>query len=369
MARTDRLAGPLDATISNILEVVPDVIVTLRADGRIAFASERVRETLGFDPAELEGQPIEALVPQRFHARHREHVNAYFRDPRPRSMGAKLDLWALRKDGKEVPVEISLNAVSDESGVLAIAAIRDVTERKQIELELRRANDLLWRSNQDLENVAGALAQDLAAPLRAIGSHASALRNDPATLPVSSREALDRIVSATARIHQMIQGLLTYSKLQSSALDAVSIPATDALREAVANLEEPLRDAGAKLRFVDLPRVKADRQQLVTVFQNLLGNSLKFRRVDQPPTIDIAATTAGAEIVISVRDDGVGFAPERAKDLFQLFRRLHPEHEFPGTGVGLALCAGIIHRHGGKIWADSSPAGGATFSFTLPGGE
>jgi len=163
----------------------------------------------------------------------------------------------------------------------------------------------------------------------------------------------------------LIEGLLEYSRVGSRGRRPDAIDAGQAIAVALENLRTAIQETGAVVDCEPLPRVVADREQLIRLFQNLIGNALKYRG-ESVPKIHVSAEDNGREWVFSIRDNGIGFDPKHAKRIFMIFQRLHTRREYPGTGIGLALCERIVQRHGGRIWADSTPGRGSTFCFALP---
>jgi light-regulated signal transduction histidine kinase (bacteriophytochrome) len=166
-------------------------------------------------------------------------------------------------------------------------------------------------------------------------------------------------------MQRLIQDLLAYSRITTRGSPFVPLDLHEALGEAVANLQTAITESNAMVTNGELPTVNADRTQLVQVFQNLVGNAIKFRKEDEPPRVHVTAERAGTEWIISVKDNGIGIDPQYFNRLFIIFQRLHGKQEYPGTGVGLAICQRIVTRHGGRIWLESSPGDGARFHFTM----
>jgi light-regulated signal transduction histidine kinase (bacteriophytochrome) len=284
-------------------------------------------------------------------------------------MGHGRDLFGRRKNGQEVPLEIGLNTIDTAGGVLTLALIVDLTERKRIETELRQQAEELRRSNQDLEAFAYAASHDLQEPLRAIAGPLQLLqRRFSGQLDPQAEEYIAHSVSGAKRMQQLIDDLLTYARVDRRNSDeAPRSSAAAALLRALANLERAIADSQAEITRGALPVVAADEAQLVMVFQNLLGNAIKFRG-PEPLRIQVSAERQGALWRFAVRDNGIGIDPEHFERIFGLFQRLHTRRAYPGTGIGLALCKRIVERHGGQIWVESVAGQGSTFCFTLPAG-
>ena len=254
-----------------------------------------------------------------------------------------------------------------------VGGAKDVTARKLAEealaatrAELERHAAELERSNKDLERFAYFASHDLQEPLRMVASYTQLLaKRYQGRLDADADTFIDFALDGAQRMQALIHDLLVYSRAaREPKREEVDLDAC--LRRALANLEVALSESQGVVRGEGLPTVTGDPGALAQVFQNLVGNALKFRGA-YPPEVEVRAERVGPEWLVWVRDNGIGIAPEHADRVFQLFQRLHRD-ECPGTGIGLALCRKIVERHGGRIWVESDPGEGATFFFTLPGG-
>jgi PAS domain S-box-containing protein len=264
-----------------------------------------------------------------------------------------------------------------------IGSCMDISDRKQVEVQLQQANEELRRSNQELEQFAYIASHDLQEPLRAISGYTQLLSQEYAEVLTEStaQEYMNFIVDGTQRMRSLIQGLLAYSRAGSRALVLNRIDLHDVVKEACMNLQVTIAENQAMIQTDPLPTLSIDATQMVQVFQNLIGNAIKFRR-EEPPQIYIRAIyqpttparSPGALThflktpcwLFSVQDNGIGIKSQYLERIFDIFRRLHSQRKFPGTGIGLALCKKSVERHGGIIWAESEIGVGTTFYFTLP---
>ena len=225
----------------------------------------------------------------------------------------------------------------------------------------------LRRSNQELEQFAYVASHDLQEPLRMVSSFLQLLTNRYANKLDGDAEEFIKFASGGAlRMHAMINDLLAYARVDTSGGHFGLVECEEALRQAVANLRMAIAESGTSLTHGALPAIKGDRIQIVQVFQNLIGNAIKFHREGQSPEIRVECARGDREWTFSVRDNGIGIEPAYHERIFQVFQRLHGREEYSGTGIGLSLCKKIVERHRGRIWVDSTPGHGSTFHFTLP---
>jgi light-regulated signal transduction histidine kinase (bacteriophytochrome) len=263
----------------------------------------------------------------------------------------------------------SARAHYDEEGkpVRMLGAVTDMTERKKSEQQLRLLNETLQRTNRDLQQFSYAASHDLKEPLRTVSNYLQLLRNRYSG-QVLSQEALELIQVAIAgaqRMHALVEALLEYSRageVGASTLEPVVVE--QAVNDALTNLQGSISEAGGAISIGPLPTVTANRLHLSQVFQNLIGNALKYRS-EEPPRISISANDQHEEWQFLVEDNGVGIAPQYHSQIFGIFKRLHGS-EYPGAGIGLATCKKIVERYGGQIWVESEPGNGSRFFFTLP---
>ncbi len=222
------------------------------------------------------------------------------------------------------------------------------------------------RSNQDLEQFAAVVSHDLQEPLRTISGFVQLLQKKYANqLDAEADTFIEHAVDGAKRMERLIKDLLAYSRVGTRRREPVPSDASGALRQAMHNLHESIQETGAEITHGELPTVRADPSQLAQLFQNLLGNAIKFRS-EAPPKIHVDARRDGDCWQFSVSDNGIGIDPKFQNEIFEVFRRLHTRGQYGGTGIGLAICKKIVDRHGGRIWVESQPGQGATFHFTLP---
>ncbi|HEY9784063.1 MAG TPA: ATP-binding protein, partial [Candidatus Obscuribacterales bacterium] len=242
----------------------------------------------------------------------------------------------------------------------------EVERRKQVEERLKKAVKELSTSNDKLNQFAKIASHDLQEPLRVIEGYSDLLtRRYKGQLDVRGDDFIQQMVDATKRMQVLIQDILLHSQIQARSQPFQTTDLNQVLGEALLNLHKTVTESGAQITFDALPTLPADRLQLVQLFQNLIANAIKFHGPEQPK-IHVSASFKGTEWILSVSDNGIGIDPCYFERSFQMFTRLHSRVDYPGTGVGLAICKTVVEQHGGKIWVESKPHTGATFCFTLP---
>ena len=248
----------------------------------------------------------------------------------------------------------------------AIANFRLFTDLALAKVELEQQAQELERSNTDLQAFASSASHDLQQPLRLVTGYLQLLAERyRGRLDKDADEFIAYAVEAADRMKTLIDDLLAYSRIEAEHDGQQFARCNEALERAISNLKALIDDSGASVAHDDLPVVSGSTAQLAQVFQNLIGNGIKFRGTD-PPRVHVSAVQQGSEWLISVRDNGIGIPPEHHARIFQMFERLHGRAAYQGTGIGLALCQRIVERHGGRIWVESEPREGSTFRFTLP---
>jgi PAS domain S-box-containing protein len=356
-----------------LLEAAPDAMVIANSDGRIELVNAQTERLFGYPRGELLGQPVEKLVPERFHAAHSAHRTGYSSNPQVRPMGVGLELYGRRNDGTEFPVEISLSPLETPEGVLVSAAIRDITARKQAEqalagqkAELARTNVELTAANKELEAFTYSVSHDLRAPLRHISGFSQILEEEfGPRMDTTAQQSLRYIQQGVQEMGQLIDDLLNLGRIGRQALREQPTELNLLVEAVLADLKPETERRQIEWRIGQLPSVKCDPGLVKLVFANLLSNAIKFTRRQERAIIQVGQMKVKGEQVFFVRDNGVGFNMRYVDKLFGIFQRLHRQDDFEGTGVGLANVRRIIHKHGGRVWAEAEPYKGAAFYFTL----
>lgn len=363
-----------------LAENAPDVIYRLELTPRrrFAYVSPAATTVFGRDPEEFYADPDLGLA-----ILHPEDGSRWTglagigSDP-----GTTSVVRARRKDGEAIFIEQRHVVLEDEGGdpVAVEGIIRDVTDRQRAEeairglnrelearvQELHRSNEGLERSNIELRQFAHVASHDLQTPLRSIAGFVELLRaRYRDQLDRSAVSYIDRAVSGTRHMQSLLQALAEHVGVEARARPFTAVGLDVVYDDVIALLDSSIRDSGGTVTRDELPEVWGDRSQLVQLLQNLIGNALIYHG-DEPPRVHVSARRDGRSWVVSVRDEGIGIAPEHHERIFDLFDRLHTSQEYPGTGIGLAICRRIVRRHAGRIQVDSEEGRGSTFRITLP---
>jgi two-component system, LuxR family, sensor kinase FixL len=355
----------------SLLDSVPDAMVIVdQATGRIVHANGVAGRLFGWPPAELVGQPVEVLVPARFRGSHAMHRAEYAGAPRGRPMGLGLGLFGARKDGGEFEAEISLAPLDGGGRAYAVAAVRDVTERKRLERgaqlyrqaqdEVRERDEFLSVASHELRTPVTALQLQLQM-LNRVAQRAGA------SLPRVLMEKMEALERQTRRITLLVNELLDVSRMRLGRLELKleRMDLSEVVREALAGLREELERSGSRIALrADRPAVgRWDRLRIEQVLTNLLVNAVKF---GEGKPIAVAVDADGGHARLTVADQGIGIAPEHHRRVFGRFERAVPAQHFGGLGLGLYIAREIVEAHGGTIQLTSSPGSGSTFTVEIP---
>ena len=335
------------------------------AEGRFVKVNRALCDILGYTEKELLGKTVKEVS----HPDDRNVTDSGRARIRAGEIeSARFEKRYIRGDGAVVWCDIAIALVRDVFGVpqYEIAVFDDITPQKNADAALRAAHEELKRSNSELEQFAYVASHDLQEPLRMVASYTQLLqRRYDAKLDEDAREFMVYIVDGATRMKQLIEDLLAYSRVGTKGKDFKPVASESALRRALFNLRAATEEAGAVVTYDTMPSVDADEMQLAQLFQNLIGNALKFRSASVP-RIHIGVAEGADEWTLEVRDNGIGIEPQYYERIFMVFQRLHNKGEYPGTGIGLAICKKVVERHGGRIWVTSQLGEGSSFHFTLP---
>jgi len=356
-----------------LMESAPDAMVIVDQKGNIARVNSQTERIFGFARVELLGKPIEVLIPGRYREQHIGHRDRFLASPGVRPMGLGLELFGLRSDGTEFPVEISLSPLATEEGSYVIAAIRDITERKLTDEKIQTLNrqlhakiEDLAASNRELEAFSYSISHDLRAPLRQIDGFSRILMEDaPPDLSPELRDCLQQIRQGMRHMGALVDDLLNFARLGRKELLRQTVDMNALTRSVVAEFKYEIRDRDVRWSVGDLPSANCDSVLMRQVLRNLIANAVKFTRTRDTAVVEIGSQPVDGQEAFFVRDNGVGFDMKYAGKLFGVFQRLHLQEDFEGTGVGLAIVQRIIQKHHGRVWAQSEAGRGSAFFFML----
>lgn len=360
----------MEARYRGLLEAAPDAMVVVNQGGEIVLLNVQAEVQFGYRRDELVGQAVKNIIPEGFAERLIADALRSVEAARAQQIGTGIELYGRRKDGTGFPIEIMLSPLSSLEGVLVTAAIRDITARKRSEAHLMQKVQELNRSNEELEQFAYIASHDLQEPLRMVASYTQLLsRRYKGRLDSDADEFIAFAVDGASRMQRLIKDLLTYSRVGTKGGALTDTSSEDALSQALRNLRSSIEESGAIVTQDLLPTVSADEMQLVQLFQNLVGNAIKYQNIGVPKVHISAFLNRRRKWEFTVKDNGLGIEPQYFERIFGMFQRLHKREEFAGTGIGLAICKKIVERHGGIISVESTPGSGSTFRFDLSGIE
>ena len=361
--QTEKGLAEREATLRSIFRAAPTGIGML-CNRIIKQANDRICEMTGYSSEELLGQSAKILylTEEEFELVGQEKYSQIGKQ----GTGTVETCWR-RKDGEVIDVQLSLAPIDPEDLSVGVTfTALDITERKQAEAALARKTEELACSNAELEQFAYVASHDLQEPLRMVSSYVQLLaRRYKEKLDSDADDFINFAVDGANRMQALIRDLLAYSRVGTRGERLEPTSCETVLDQTLANLQFAIEENGARVTHDPLPTVLADPSQLSQLFQNLIGNAIKFRR-DEAPHVHLGAERRENEWLFSVRDNGIGIDEEYGERIFEIFQRLHGRNDYSGTGIGLAICKKIVERHGGRIWVVSDPGGGSTFYFTLP---
>jgi PAS domain S-box-containing protein len=362
----ERHLAQMEGRYRGLLEAAPDAMVVVNAGGEIVLLNVQAEKQLGYRRDELLGQKVKNIIPEGFAERLIADGTRSPADALAQQIGTGIELIARRKDGSEFPIEIMLSPLESPEGILVTAAIRDISVRKNAEEHLVKTVGELKRSNEELQQFAYVASHDLQEPLRMVASYTQLLaKRYKGRLDSDADEFIAYAVDGSTRMQGLIQDLLSYSRAGTDAKPLHKISSESVLKEALEALRATIEESGAIVTHDALPTIVTDGTQLTQVFQNLVGNAIRYQG-SQVPLVHVSATKKGSEWIFAVRDNGLGIDPQYFDRIFVLFQRLHGQTEFKGTGIGLAICKKMLEGLGGRIWVESQPQKGSTFFFALP---
>jgi PAS domain S-box-containing protein len=344
--------------------------VVVNQTGEIVILNLQAEKKFGYRRDELLGQQVTNIIPDGFAERLHADGLRSAEDALAQQIDTGIELTGQRKDGSAFPIEIMLSPLESAEETLVTAAIRDISVRKDAETHLLQKVEELRKSNEELEQFAYLASHDLQEPLRMVTSYTQLLaRRYKGKLDADADEFIAYAVDGATRMQRLIQDLLAYSRVGAKEGNLTETSSEEALQRALSNLRGAIEETGAIVTHDSLPMVMADEGQLVQLFQNLVGNAIKYQNKGVPEVHVSAEVYGRKKWIFAVKDNGLGIERQYFERIFGMFQRLHKREEFAGTGVGLAICKKIVERHGGTISVESQPGMGSTFRFILAGSE
>ncbi len=355
-----------EARLRAIVETAVDGILTIDEKGIVDTVNPAAERLFGYRAEEVIGRNVSMLMPAPYQGEHNQYVERYLDTGEKKIIGIGREVMGLRKDGSTFHMHLSVSEMAIGGRRMFTGIARDITELKLYEAQLEQRAEELARSNAELKQFAYVASHDLREPLRMVSNYAELLaRRYRGRLDADADEFIGFTVDGVSRMQSLLDALLDYSRVGTRGLELTEVDAAACVREALANLALAIEENGAEIQFDGLPRIVADARQLVQLFQNLVGNAIKFHG-EEPPRVEVRAKRRAGEWLFAVEDNGIGIEQEHAERVFVVFQRLHSRQRYPGTGIGLSICKKIVERHGGRIWFESRPPKGTTFFFTLP---
>jgi PAS domain S-box-containing protein len=358
----------MEGRYRGLLEAAPDAMVVVNQSGEIVLLNVQAEKQFGYRRDELVGQKVKNIIPKGFAERLIADGTRSAAEALAQQIGTGIELSGRRKDGSEFPIEIMLSPLESTDGVIVVtAAIRNITVRKKADLQLVQKVEELNRSNEELQRFGYVASHDLQEPLRMVASYTQLLAGRyKGKLDKDADEFIAFAVDGCTRMQGLIHDLLAYSRSGTGGKVLHKRSSEKALNNALKNLSGTIEESGAVVTHDALPVITTDDTQLAQVFQNLVGNAIKYHGTAVPAVHISAIRENPEEWTFSVRDNGLGIEPQYFERIFILFQRLHGRMEFKGTGIGLAICKKIVEGLGGRIWVESQLGKGSTFYFALP---
>lgn len=354
--KLDAAMARSEGRLNAVLESAMDAVMVVNETHRLVIFNAAAAALFGYSQAEAAGMSFDLLVPSG------QGQGEWLRRAMQKQDTPQEDtagLYALRRGGAEFPVDASVSTVKVGGTLSYVVIVRDVTRQLQ-------ARAALMRSNHDLQQFAFVASHDLRAPLRSIRGYLDLLQaRHAASLNDKGRDLIQRATAATQQLDSLTDDLLSYASVDTQKTAMEFVDTQVIVRDCLQLLDASISQARADITVQQLPTVCGDEVQLRQLFQNLIGNAIKYCRADTPQ-ISVQAQRADAGWTFSVADNGIGIEAEHQLRIFEIFKRLHTQQEYSGTGMGLAICQRIVQRHAGRIWVESKPGHGSTFFFTIP---
>jgi PAS domain S-box-containing protein len=364
--------------LAGLVDSAMDAIITIDEAQNVVLFNPAAERMFRCSSADAVGHSVDRFIPARFRDAHREQVRGFgLTGVTRRRIGALGTISGVRTDGEEFPIEASISQLATSKGTYYTVILRDVTELRRAERALARASEELElrvkertaeleAANRELESFSYSVSHDLRGPLRAIDGFSSiVLRDHAAALPADGRRYLGLVREGAQQMARLIDDMLTFAKSARQPIARRTVVLKALVHECLEEFRGEIAERKTEVEVGNLPDCQADPALLKQALVNLLGNALKYTRKQPHAKIEVGCRPDNGEEAYYVKDNGVGFDMKHADKLFGVFQRLHHDDDFEGTGVGLAIVQRVVHRHGGRVWAEAQPGKGATFYFTL----
>jgi len=366
--------GESEKLLASILELAADPVITVNAQREIIQYNIAAQKVFGYTDAEILGLPFEKLLPTEFTQQHQQYIIDLASENEIDSRKEQQELRARRKNGDEFPIEISISKIDQNGETIYTSIVRDTTERVLAEKNLKALNQgleqrtkELAQSNSDLQQFAYVASHDLQEPLRTITSFITLLADEyRGQLDEQADEYIAFTVDSAKRMRMLINDLLAYSRIDVDDKSLTAVNSDESLKTALSNLQLTIDETKAIITHDPLPTVLSDKAQATLLFQNLIGNAIKFSKENTTPEVHVSTTKRDGFWEFSISDNGIGMDSKYFDRIFVIFQRLHSKEQYQGTGIGMAICKRIVERGGGRIWLESELGVGTTFYFTLP---
>ncbi len=377
---TEQALVEAEARKNAILESSLDPIITIDHQGLISEFNRAAEQAFGHPRDTILGtRPSDVLFPESLGADHQNRIDRYLNAGEGSLLGRRIEVTAVRANGESFPAEMAMTIGRENGAPVLTYFVRDISRQKKAEREQVRYAAELERSNHELEQFAYVASHDLQEPLRKIRTFSDRLdMKCGEMLDETGRQCIGRMQNAAGRAQDLIEGLLTLSRITTRGGHFAKVDLQEIARGVVSDLEIPIEQSEGRVEIGRLPAIQADPLQMRQLLQNLIGNAIKFHRDDRPPVVKVHArfvkggqrradvSLAQERCRIVVEDNGIGFDEKYIERVFGIFQRLHPRDVYEGTGIGLAICRKIVERHGGTITAHGVPDQGATFEVVIP---
>ncbi len=356
-----------NAQIETILENAPNGVIIINEQGTILKWNKKSETIFGWTSDEVMNRPMhEFIMPPHYVQAHHKGIHHFLQTGEGPVINKTIEISAVRKSGKEFPIELSISVVKSNGKFIFIAFIADISQRRHAEEEIKRVNENLADSVKALESFSYSVSHDLRAPLRAIHGYVNILKNEySATMDEHGQVMMNAVISNSKKMGQLIDDLLSLSRMERTAVHKKNVDMNELVKVVIEDLQVEMNNKKAQLIIHEMPEAFIDSNLIVQAYTNLISNALKYSSLKEEPVIEVGSMIEKGETVFYVKDNGNGFDMKFYNKLFGVFQRLHDESEFKGNGIGLSIVKQIVERHKGRIWAYSEPNKGAIFYFTL----